>query len=54
MLGSICSGPKRCLRLTHHEALDQVFDQCLRCTNWEGRIIVVGFAGGKIPKASVA
>ncbi|MEM7028224.1 MAG: NADPH:quinone oxidoreductase family protein [Chloroflexota bacterium] len=28
-----------------------VFDQSLRCINWEGRIIIVGFASGRIPKA---
>jgi len=28
-----------------------VFDQSLRCINWEGRLLVVGFAGGRIPKA---
>ena len=26
-----------------------VFDQCTRCINWEGRLIVVGFASGRIP-----
>jgi NADPH2:quinone reductase len=25
------------------------FDRCTRCINWEGRIIVVGFASGRIP-----
>lgn len=28
-----------------------IFDQSLRCINWEGRIIVVGFAAGRIPQA---
>ena len=28
-----------------------VFLECLRCINWEGRILVVGFASGDIPKA---
>lgn len=28
-----------------------VFEQSLRCINWEGRLLVIGFAGGKIPKA---
>ncbi|XP_072050572.1 quinone oxidoreductase-like protein 2 homolog [Amphiura filiformis] len=27
-----------------------VFKQCLRCIAWEGRILVIGFAGGDIPK----
>jgi len=28
-----------------------VFDASLRCINWGGRILVVGFASGRIPKA---
>ncbi len=28
-----------------------VFDQSLRCIAWEGRLLVVGFASGRIPKA---
>ena len=28
-----------------------VFDQSLRCINWEGRLLVIGFASGRIPKA---
>ena len=28
-----------------------VFDQSLRCINWEGRILIIGFASGRIPKA---
>jgi NADPH2:quinone reductase len=28
-----------------------VFEQSLRCINWEGRILVIGFAAGHIPKA---
>ena len=28
-----------------------VFDQSLRCINWEGRVLVVGFAAGRISKA---
>ncbi|HLI12222.1 MAG TPA: NADPH:quinone oxidoreductase family protein [Alphaproteobacteria bacterium] len=28
-----------------------VFDASLRCINWEGRILVVGFASGRIPQA---
>lgn len=27
------------------------FDQALRCVNWNGRILVVGFAAGRIPSA---
>ena len=27
------------------------FLECLRCINWEGRILVVGFTSGRIPKA---
>ncbi|MBN1848547.1 MAG: NADPH:quinone oxidoreductase family protein [Deltaproteobacteria bacterium] len=27
----------------------KVFDQSMRCMNWEGRMLVVGFASGKIP-----
>ena len=29
-----------------------VFDTSLRCLNWEGRLIVVGFASGRIPEAA--
>lgn len=28
-----------------------LFDQCLRSINWNGRILIVGFVGGDIPKA---
>jgi len=28
----------------------ELFDQCARCINWKGRILVVGFASGTIPK----
>lgn len=28
-----------------------VFDQSMRCINWEGRILVIGFASGRIPEA---
>jgi NADPH2:quinone reductase len=28
-----------------------VFDQSLRCINWEGRLLVIGFASGRIPQA---
>jgi NADPH2:quinone reductase len=27
------------------------FDQSLRCINWEGRLLVIGFASGRIPEA---
>jgi len=27
-----------------------VFDQSLRCIAWEGRLLVIGFAGGRIPE----
>ena len=27
-----------------------LFDQCARCINWNGRLLVVGFASGTIPK----
>lgn len=27
------------------------FDQCLRAINWGGRLLVIGFASGRIPKA---
>ncbi len=29
----------------------ELFDQCLRCINWEGRILIIGFASGTIQKA---
>lgn len=28
-----------------------VFDESLRCINWEGRLLVIGFASGRIPAA---
>jgi len=31
----------------------EVFDQSIRCINWEGRILVVGFASGTIPALPV-
>jgi NADPH2:quinone reductase len=31
----------------------EVFDQSLRCINWEGRILVIGFASGTIPALPV-
>lgn len=30
-----------------------VFDQSVRCINWEGRLLVIGFAAGRIPKLPV-
>lgn len=27
-----------------------LFDQCMRCINWYGRVLVVGFVGGDIPR----
>lgn len=30
-----------------------LFDQCMRCINWYGRILVIGFAAGDIPKVSI-
>jgi NADPH2:quinone reductase len=27
------------------------FDQSLRCINWDGRLLVIGFASGRIPEA---
>ena len=30
-----------------------VFDQSTRCINWEGRILVIGFAAGRIPQFPV-
>ena len=29
----------------------ETFLECLRCVNWEGRVLVVGFTSGRIPKA---
>ena len=29
----------------------EVFEQSLRCINWNGRLLVVGFASGTIPAA---
>jgi NADPH2:quinone reductase len=31
----------------------EVFDQSIRCINWEGRLLVIGFASGTIPKLPV-
>ncbi len=30
-----------------------MFDQCMRCMAWNGRLLVIGFASGEIPKAAV-
>lgn len=30
-----------------------VFDQSVRCINWEGRLLVIGFTSGRIPKVPV-
>ncbi len=27
-----------------------LFDQCMRCINWYGRVLIVGFVGGDIPR----
>jgi NADPH2:quinone reductase len=29
------------------------FDQAIRCINWKGRLLVVGFAGGRIPELPI-
>ena len=33
-----------------------LFDQCCRCINWNGRLLVIGFTSGRIPsyKANLA
>jgi len=30
-----------------------LFDQCMRCINWYGRILVIGFAAGEIPRVPI-
>ncbi len=30
-----------------------LFDQCMRCINWNGRVLVIGFTGGYIPKVPI-
>ena len=30
-----------------------LFDQCMRCINWYGRILVIGFAAGDIPRVPI-
>ncbi len=27
-----------------------LFDQCMRCVNWYGRVLIIGFVGGDIPR----
>ena len=31
----------------------EVFDQSIRCINWGGRLLIIGFAGGTIPTLPV-
>lgn len=31
----------------------ELFDQCIRCINWYGRLLVIGFAAGDIPKLPI-
>ncbi|MEZ5559251.1 MAG: NADPH:quinone oxidoreductase family protein [Pseudomonadales bacterium] len=30
-----------------------LFDQCMRCINWYGRVLVIGFAAGEIPRVPI-
>ncbi len=30
-----------------------LFDQCMRCIAWKGRVLVIGFVGGAIPKVPI-
>ncbi len=30
-----------------------LFDQCMRCVNWYGRVLVIGFAAGDIPRVPI-
>jgi NADPH2:quinone reductase len=30
-----------------------LFDQCMRCINWNGRVLVIGFTSGHIPKVPI-
>lgn len=56
---SIESLKNRTKELTDGKGADVIYDpvggdtflECLRCINWEGRILVVGFTSGRIPKA---
>ena len=31
----------------------ELFDQCMRCIAWKGRVLVIGFTGGAIPKVAI-
>ena len=50
---------ERTNELTGGRGADVIYDpvggdtflECLRCINWEGRILVAGFTSGRIPKA---
>ena len=56
---SIESLKNRAKELTDGRGADVIYDpvggdtflECLRCINWEGRLLVVGFTSGRIPKA---
>ena len=56
---SVESLKERTKELTGGVGADVIYDpvggdtflECLRCINWEGRILVVGFTSGRIPKA---
>ena len=56
---SVESLKERTKKLTGGVGADVIYDpvggdtflECLRCVNWEGRILVVGFTSGRIPKA---
>ncbi len=56
---SVESLKERTKELTGGVGADVIYDpvggdtflECLRCVNWEGRILVVGFTSGRIPKA---
>jgi NADPH2:quinone reductase len=51
---------ERVLELTGRKGVDVVFDPvggsafetCVRCIGWEGRILIIGFASGEIPKVA--
>jgi NADPH2:quinone reductase len=30
-----------------------LFDQCMRCISWYGRVLVIGFAAGDIPRVPI-
>ena len=56
---SVESLKERTRELTGGAGADVIYDpvggdtflECLRCINWEGRILVTGFTSGRIPKA---